>query len=311
MNAKLNFMVCALAAMGLQACIQTEIIPEFLTPVITVDPTSVSLLPGETFQISAVYSDESGESQSDMIQWESRSPAVASVNNTGLVSALTPGQAWIVVTAPGALTDSVLVTVPNNPNEVAKVVISTTQNTLEIGASLPLTAKAYTGSNQEMPSPVVTWSSSDTTVLTITSEGLAFGLKAGTALVTATVEGISSLPLSLQVLPAGGLSRTGVFSGNMGYSVTGSATLQQTGADISLILGSDFAASNGPQLGVFLATTASGGLNSQNSIKLANLASTTGMQTYNVPSGVGLTDYNFVVIYCIPFNVRFGTAPLN
>lgn len=67
---------------------------------------------------------------------------------------------------------------------------------------------------------------------------------------------------------------------------------------------------NGPMLGVYLAKTASGALNSQNSLKLDNLKSNNGMQTYPVPAGVGLQDYGYVVIYCIPFNVRFGTAGL-
>jgi hypothetical protein len=87
--------------------------------------------------------------------------------------------------------------------------------------------------------------------------------------------------------------------------------LQQVGPDVRLVFGADFQASNGPQLGVYLAKTASGSLNSSNSLKLSNLLSNSGTQSYNVPAGVGLNDYNYVVIYCIPFTVRFGTAQFN
>ncbi|MBK7939053.1 MAG: DM13 domain-containing protein [Lewinellaceae bacterium] len=97
----------------------------------------------------------------------------------------------------------------------------------------------------------------------------------------------------------------------MGYSVKGTATLQQSGLNLTLQLGGDFAASNGPMLGVYLAKTASGGLNAQNSLQLALLSANAGAQEYSVPAGTWLHDYDYVVIYCIPFNVRFGTAKLN
>lgn len=306
-----NIIIYPLVALALSGCIQTEIIPDFLVPEITITPASISLLPGETYQINAVYTDQLGENQFNLIQWESRSPSIVSVSSSGIASALVPGQTWILATAPGGITDSVLVTVPSNSNEVANVVILTTQNVLEAGAKLQLVAGAYNTNNQEIPASVVIWSSSNPNILTIDNDGIATGVQAGTVMVSASVEGVTSLALLIQVISPGGQSRTGMFSGNAGYAVSGTATLQQTGASLSLKLESDFMSSNGPQLGVFLATTASGSLNSQNSRKLSNLTSNTGTQTYNVPSDIGLTDYNYVVIYCIPFNVRFGTAQLN
>jgi len=106
-------------------------------------------------------------------------------------------------------------------------------------------------------------------------------------------------------------SRSGVFSGNAGYMVTGVATLSQTGNQIILAFGADFKSSNGPMLGAYLAKNASGSLTGTNSVKLANLSNTAGTQQYDVPAGISLTDYNHVVIYCVPFNIRFGTATLN
>lgn len=298
-----------LTALVFSACVKTEIIPETLEPTLRVEPPSVSLAVGQTHQLTGTFTNEEGEDQSALIQWNTSAPDVVTVTPGGLVTAVAPGQAWVVAAAVG-LADSTLVTVTDNASGVAKVVITTTQATLEVGATLQLTAKAYNGNDEEILAPVVIWESSNTNVLTISANGIATGKNIGSVSIKASIAGVKSLPLVIQVTSSGGAARTGTFSGNMGYSVSGTATLQQAGSTLQLILGSNFQSSNGPQLGVYLAKTASGSLNSQNSLKLANLGSNSGMQAYNVPAGVGLNDYDYVVIYCIPFTVRFGTAQL-
>lgn len=311
MNHRNNFILLISVAVVSTACVKTEIVPEVLEPKLRVEPASVSLFVGQTRPLAATYTDAEGADQSDLIQWRTTDPSITSVNPAGLLSALMPGQAWAIATVPGGLSDSTLVTVVQSDNEVAKVVITTSQTVLVKGATLQLSATTFNGNNQEITGQTVTWTSSNSAILSVNADGLATALSAGTASVTASVAGVSSLPVTIQVTPIGGLSRSGTFSGNMGYSVSGAATLQQTGSTLKLIFGSNFQASNGPMLGVYLAKTASGGLNAQNSLKLANLIQNSGAQEYAVPAGVAITDYNFVVIYCIPFNVRFGTAQLS
>lgn len=306
-----HMFLLGLVMTGLSACIKTEIVTEVLEPKILVEPASVSLMTGQTFQLNGIYTNELAENQSGLIQWNSAAPTIVSVSAGGLITALTTGQAWIVASAPGGLSDSTLVTVTDNANAIAKVEITTIQTVLETGTTRQLSAKAYNASNQELPVSAVNWTSSNTDILSISADGIASAQNVGTVSVTAAVDGVFSLPLSFQVTPTGGASRTGIFSGNMGYSVAGTAMLQQVGPDVRLVFGADFQASNGPQLGVYLAKTASGSLNSSNSLKLSNLLSNSGTQSYNVPAGVGLNDYNYVVIYCIPFTVRFGTAQFN
>lgn len=292
------------------ACVKTEIIPETLEPVLRVTPASVSLAAGQMRQMSATFTDEAGQDQSALVGWRIANALVATVNTTGLLSAQTPGQTWAIASAPGGLTDSILVTVVQNDNAVANVVVQGGQNTLGVGATLQLSARVYNAAGEELFTQAVTWSTTNAAILSVDGSGLVAGTGAGTASAIATADGVGSLPFAIQVIPANGLSRSGVFSGNMGYSVSGTATLEQNSSGLKLVLGSDFQASNGPQLGVYLAKNASGGLNAQNSLKLDNLLQNSGMQEYAVPAGVALDDYDYAVIYCIPFNVRFGSAKL-
>lgn len=298
------------AALTLTACVKTEIVPETLEPQLRAEPASVSLTVGQTLQLSATYTDELGRDQSAQIQWNMATSAVASVSAGGLLTALTPGQAWAVALAPGGLADSTLVTVVQNENAVARVEISAAQTALNVEAALQFSAKAFNGKDVEVVGQATTWESTDPNVLTVNSDGLATGKNAGAASVTATIAGVKSLPYAVQVLPLGGASRMGTFVSSNGYSTKGTATLQQTAQALRLLLGSDFHASNGPKLGVYLAKTASGALNAQNSLSLGNLTQNDGAQEYAVPAGVSLQDYDYVVIYCIPFNVRFGSAKL-
>jgi hypothetical protein len=119
------------------------------------------------------------------------------------------------------------------------------------------------------------------------------------------------LILSLALL--GGLSvqgqvctRTGSFVGT-DVSVVGTADLVQTGSTISIELGSDFVSDAGPDLDVYLSEEshplATG-------IKLEALTNLSGAQSYSVPNGVLITDYDYIVVHCTQYNHLYGYALL-
>ena len=73
----------------------------------TISPSTMSLLPGMTQQLSAtgLFSDGSVQDITNSLSWTSSLPSVASVSDTGLVTGLVPGVDTITATAPaGALT---------------------------------------------------------------------------------------------------------------------------------------------------------------------------------------------------------------
>jgi len=295
----------------LTACIETEIVPEVLEPTLVLNPKSISLTVGQNAPIQASFTDENGIDRSNELQWRSANPTVASVATGGIVNALAAGQSWIIVTAPGLVKDSTLITVTSNPNQVAKVEIAAAQNAIALGGTLQFTVKVQNTSGQDLTGKTVTWSSSNSSILSINGSGLASAVAAGTAQITATVDGIASLPISVEVTSnASATQRSGTFRGNSSYNVTGGVTLQQQGSALKVVFEDNFRSSNGPQLGIYLAKNAPGVLTTSNSVSLGTLKSTTGKQEYNIPAGVKLTDFDFVVVYCIPFNVAFGFAKL-
>lgn len=294
----------------LTACIKTEIIPEVLDPELSImKPANAAITVGNSLVLKATYTDEQGQNRSNEIQWTSRSPAIASVAN-GTVNALSIGQSWILATV-GALRDSVLVSVVTDPTQAAKVEITTIlSGSILPGETRLLQARVLNGLGQPLSNIPISWQSSNTNVASIDQAGNLAAISVGTAQIIANAGTLKSVPLVVEVA-ASMQSRTGNFSGNGGYSVSGTASLIKNGEALELSFGNDFKASNGPMLGIFLAKNAAGSLQGSNSVKVANLTSNSGAQLYQVPSGIGINDYNYVVIYCIPFNVRFGTAMLN
>lgn len=298
------------ALLMLTACVKTEIIPEILDPELSIaKPENPAITVGNRLVLTATFTDEQGQNRSNEIQWTSRSPTIASVTN-GTVNALSIGQSWILATV-GALRDSVLVSVVTDPTQAAKVEITTNlEGNLMSGETRTLQARVLNGLGQPVGNIPINWQSSNTSVATIDQAGNLLAIAVGSTQIIANAGTLKSVPLVVEVA-ASMQSRTGNFSGNGGYSVSGTASLVKNGEALELSFGNDFKASNGPMLGIFLAKNAAGSLQGSNSVKVANLTSNSGAQLYQVPSGIGINDYNYVVIYCIPFNVRFGTAMLN
>ena len=76
---------------------------------------------------------------------------------------------------------------------------------------------------------------------------------------------------------------------------------------LELVFGEDFVVSEGPRLEVFLSATNRVG---PGSLQLIPVQRFFGPQTYSIDPGVGIGDFDWVIIHCVPFNVTFGYAQL-
>ncbi len=101
------------------------------------------------------------------------------------------------------------------------------------------------------------------------------------------------------------LLREGAWMGSGSYSVSGRAALYNDNGKIVLLLDS-FSSSNGPDLKVYLSTSA----DATSFVSLSKLKSTRGRQIYEVPAGTDHEQYKFALIWCERFSVLFGKAEM-
>ena len=108
--------------------------------------------------------------------------SVAAVSSTGLVKAVKNGTATITVkTVDGGYTATCRITVKAATVNVTGVKINTTTKTMNAGTTFQLAAwpQPSTATNK-----TVTWTSSNTSVATVSSTGLVKAVKKGTATIT-------------------------------------------------------------------------------------------------------------------------------
>ncbi len=93
------------------------------------------------------------------------------------------------------------------------------------------------------------------------------------------------------------------------HPTSGSAVvLTDGGTQRVLRLEEDFATDNGPDLNVYLASSADGF--GDEYIDLGDLKGNIGSQNYEIPADVDLSVYDTVVVWCVRFGVGFGSAEL-
>jgi len=157
---------------------------------VSVSRGSVSLLVGQSAQLSATVADANGTTYTDrVVTWSSSDASKASVSSSGLVSAVAPGSATITATCEGK-TSGASVTVA--PVPVATVGISAATVQLLVGQTQQLTASSKDSAGGDLAGRSFAWQSSDATKASVSATGLVTAVAAGTATVTVTSEGKSA-----------------------------------------------------------------------------------------------------------------------
>lgn len=154
---------------------------------ITINPNELILTKGQTSNLSIAYT-PSNANQNKGVTWSSDNPTIATVSSSGVVTAMANGTAHITATSLlGFTSNSCTVTVKDI--DVSGISVSPTRATVTKGATKQLTAtiSPYNATNQG-----VTWSSSNTSLATVDSNGLVSTKAAGTVTITATAQGNTS-----------------------------------------------------------------------------------------------------------------------
>ncbi|MDN5203206.1 DM13 domain-containing protein [Fulvivirgaceae bacterium BMA10] len=190
-----------------------------------------------------------------------------------------------------------------------RVVISAKVDSLKVGESFQFVGEYYDSLGEEKPRQIA-WQSSDANIISVDNTGLATALSEGDITITASVGNVMDVIMvnAGQVTSEVATERTGSFRGNFDYDVQGTFTLKEVDGSLVLEFSSNFTASRGPGLYIYLS-------NSQSSVgggvELGKLKANSGEQSYDVPASVELNDYNHVLVYCKPFGVAFGVGTFN
>ena len=151
---------------------------------VNLNKNTVTLERGTAETLTATYA-PADTTEDTTVTWASSKEAVATVDNTGKVTAVAPGQATITATI-GDVSDECTVDVIATLTDIT---LSKTNLDLLKKQSEKITVSyvpADTTSDK-----TVTWSSSDETVATVSDDGTITGVSEGTAVVTATCGSIS------------------------------------------------------------------------------------------------------------------------
>lgn len=98
------------------------------------------------------------------------------------------------------------------------------------------------------------------------------------------------------------------------HGAEGVATVYELEDGSRVLRFEEFRSTNGPDLHVILSTHPDPRSRSQvgdDYIDLGELRGNVGNQNYTISADVDLSEYNSVVIYCLPFHMVFSTATLN
>lgn len=165
----------------------TEAIPQVGS--VAVSPRSVNLAAGESLQLTAVVQDTRGDTVAGRaLKWSTERPAIATVSDTGMLTAIAPGEVVITAACEGQ-TGACQITV--TPVPVGAVVVSPPNGSLMTGSTLQLTATLKDSQNKIITGRPIAWSSSAPALASVSETGMVSGAIAGSAKITASCEGKS------------------------------------------------------------------------------------------------------------------------
>jgi len=155
---------------------------------IEVLPSEATLQVGDEMQFNAIAYDQFNETMSGIIfTWSSSNTTVGEVNETGYFIAKSPGETFVNATNQSVV-GSAHVTV--TPGPLARIEVSPSEITLNVGETCQFEAKGYDDYGNEIPGLTFTWSSSNETVGTVNETGFFTALYPGFTYVNATNQSV-------------------------------------------------------------------------------------------------------------------------
>ena len=284
-----------------------------------VDAIPIILEIGDTHQLMAVARTSDGTMVGGVVfAWSSDDNEVATIDTTGLITAVGAGMAVIIAMTDEITSEPVTVTVAEPPPIVDRVSVSPSTATIEEGETQRFTATAYTSVNEVIPDKTFMWTSSNTTVATINSSGLATAKEAGSTTIEASVDGKSGTASLMVTAPPPQLKiRTATISGTPSYPRTaGSVTFEEVaGGQLKLTI-TGMNTGGGIAAHLFLYTSASinwrSGPAPAGAMHFGNVTNQPSFnRTFTPSAGETIDSYTYVILHCAIVNMPLGSGSLS
>ena len=240
----------AWAALGaVQASTTLNVKPSLVSIQVTPPNPSTPVGALQSFTATGTFSDGSQQNMTTSVNWTSSSSGVASIASSGVTTSLGAGQTTITATA-GSVTGSTTLTVTSAT--LLSIAVSPATPTIAAGTTQQFTATGtFSGGSKQNLTSSVGWNSSSSAVATVASGGLASGVGAGPATITATLGPITGTanitvtsaslaaiqmsPQSPSVIIGGSqqFTATAIYSNGTTANISASATWTSTAATVA------------------------------------------------------------------------------
>lgn len=302
-----------LVILFLTGCIGTdEVDAPIVGESIDLDREQVALLVGDSAKVGATYFNIYGVEEDIQFLWQSEDEAVAAVDLAGLVIAQGAGQTNLTANVGNTQSENLQVTVVEDINQVAQVTISSSSGVqIVVGQKITLDVSVLNVLGDPLSGFDVSFTSLDPDYLEVDENGVVTGIANGFGRIVATVDGIESNTLGIQV---GQTSRSGTFSGANGYDASGTTELFiADNGDLMLRLNADFDTDFALGTYIYLSNSTSGSVTRNEGVEIQEVT-TGGSHLFNVSaidSEIAIDDFNYVIVLCKPATITFGYAQLN
>lgn len=156
---------------------------------VEVEPALAEVSVGQTLSLVATVFDASANVLEDLdVTWSSSDDAIATVDQTGTVTAVALGSVQVRATLDDLFGAAEITVVA----PAASVVVDPDMLTLGQGVSAQLTATALDANGEEVPDREAIWTSSAPDTVEVDEDGMITALVVGTATVTAEIDGLSA-----------------------------------------------------------------------------------------------------------------------
>ena len=142
---------------------------------------------GETIQLEATVRPD--DTTDKTVIWSSSNPEVATVSETGFVTAVSEG--YVIITAScGPVSDTCEINVLTPIVEAEQIILNINQTDLYLGETIQLDAVVYPVDTTDK---TVTWTSSNSNIASVSQDGLVTAILEGYAIITASCGAVNAI----------------------------------------------------------------------------------------------------------------------